>query len=160
MRSTVWWGAFCISALSGLVLAQSAPAAEIKASGSVSYVTVSSEADELADGRTLVRSTSKGIVRADDPTVSVHLSSQDCSGTDLIAAEGNFVLGQGYCDGVDKDGDVWWIWWRNSEQENVWGFLGGTGKYEGIEGGGTTAIETRLPDGRMSIRWQGTWQTK
>jgi hypothetical protein len=128
-------------------------------SGTVTYIPASMENVERPDGTIFQRSHLKGVVVATDAAVPFHLSNQDCVGGNIIGADGALLDGHGYCDGVDADGDVWWIWWHNSVDENVWGFMGGTGKYEGIEGGGTTQVQSQSADGRMVITWEGTWQT-
>ena len=77
----------------------------------------------------------------------------------MIAADGS-TNGHGYCDAVDADGDRWWIWWNNTPESNKWGFIGGTGKYEGITGGGTTESLAQMADGRAAITWDGHWTMK
>jgi hypothetical protein len=77
----------------------------------------------------------------------------------LISADGS-TDGHGYCDAVDADGDRWWIWWNNTPESNRWGFIGGTGKYEGIKGGGTTTPLAQMADGRAAITWNGSWTMK
>jgi len=134
-------------------------AAEVKAAGSATYITVSSESTPHGE-MTLEREHSKTVILADDPNAPIHLSTQDCSGTNLIGADGVPIVASGYCDGADKDGDIWWIWFHNSAAGNKWGFLGGTGKFEGVTGGGTTEQQVFMPDGRLVIRWEGTWEMK
>ncbi len=147
-------------ALACLLPSSFAQAAEQKGSGTVTYVPVVSGASELADGRTVVRSGSKGIILSDDESIPFHLAGESCGGTTIISADGTRTWGSGYCDAIDKDGDAWWIWWRIEGDGSTWGFLEGTGKYEGITGGGTTKTLVRLPDGRQTIHWEGTWQVK
>jgi hypothetical protein len=38
--------------------------------------------------------------------------------------------------------------------------MGGTGKYEGITGGGTTTPLAQMADGRTAITWDGHWTMK
>ncbi len=147
----------------GALAAAPAPMAQaqtVTGSGWVTYVPHSTETLVLPDGNTLERSHLKGVVIAADPEVPFHLSSQDCSGTNVLGSDGAPLLGSGYCEGVDRDGDVWWIWWRNAPDGDTWGFTAGTGKYEGIEGGGTTQPQFQGSDGRFVISWEGTWQMK
>lgn len=158
MKRILWVSS--VGALVSLAVSSSIQAAEVKGSGSLIYVPVASETSKLPDGRIVQRSHIKGIVRADDTNVSFHLASEDCSGTTVIAADGNTAVGNGYCDAVDKDGDVWWLSWHSGPDGDTWAFIGGTGKYEGIKGGGTTKLEIRWPDGRLAMRWDGTWQMK
>lgn len=49
---------------------------------------------------------------------------------------------------------------HNGPDGNTWGFTGGTGKYEGITGGGTTTTLAQMADGRTAITWDGTWTMK
>ena len=130
-------------------------AAEFTGSGDLTYITVDSETHERADGTVIARNHSKSVIRADDPSVPFHLATQDCIGTTVIRTDGG-QAGSGYCDAVDKDGDVWWIWWRSNRNGSTWSFIDGTGKYEGIKGGGTTSIEAAYPDGRMAMTWNGS----
>jgi len=55
----------------------------------------------------------------------------------------------GSWDAIDKDGDIWWLWWSDSAAGNPWGVISGTGKYEGMTGGGTTVTDVQLPDGSV-----------
>ncbi len=132
----------------------------MRGSGTVTYVPDAMEMVELSDGTMLQRSYLRGVVLASDPSVPFHLSAQDCPGSSIVSAEGQVISGYGYCEGTDRDGDMWWIWWKNSPTENTWGFMGGRGKYAGIEGGGTTAVQSQYPDGRLVISWNGSWRMK
>ena len=128
-------------------------------SGTVTYGPSEPEVRELPDGRTLLRVPFKGIILSDDGTGPFHLSSQDCQGTVILAADGSQEIGRGYCDAVDADGDVWWLSWMNRGDERSCQILGGTGKFVGLEGGGTTTeLLPQLPDGRQTISWEGSWQ--
>ncbi len=151
-------------ALAGIVVscllgASLAAAQEVKGKGHVVYVPHSTETFKLADGTPAMRMQSKGVVLAADPATSIHLSTQDCSGTYVMNVDGTMRTASGYCDGIDKDGHVWWIWWKGNQAGSNWGFLGGTGKYEGIKGGGTTKTEMQAADGRLVISWEGNWTT-
>ncbi len=143
----------------GGLAAAPATAGEETSSGTVTYVPVDMEMMEMPDGSMMQRSHIKGIVLANDSSSSIHLASQDCFGTTVIAADGT-ATGNGYCDGVDADGDLWWIWWHNSPEKNIWGFMGGTGKFMGVKGEGTTTPMVQMADGRTAISWNGTWTMK
>ncbi len=140
-------------------LAAPAMAGEEKGGGTVTYAPAEVSNTQLPDGGMMQRSHIMGIVLADDASNSIHLASQDCFGTTVIAADGS-ANGHGYCDAVDADGDRWWIWWNNTPEGNKWGFIGGTGKYEGITGGGTTEALAQMADGRTAITWDGHWIMK
>jgi hypothetical protein len=133
-----------------------AQAAEVKVDATITLVTVSNETSTLNDGRTVMRIHQKGIIRASDPTSPFNLSPQDCFGTLVVAKEGSAFEGAGSCDAIDKDGDIWWLWWSDSKAGSPWSVIRGTGKYEGMTGGGTTVTDVQLPDGRSSITVTGT----
>jgi hypothetical protein len=156
MRSALVCGvaAFVLLAAGFATTAQ----AQQTGSGTATYVPAKIKKMELPDGTMLERSHLRTVVVADDPAVPFHMSTQDCLGTNILDAEGNLLTGRGYCDGVDGDGDVWWIWWNNGPTGGDWGFMGGTGKYEGITGGGTTTFEGATPDSRLVITWEGSWE--
>lgn len=154
MRTRRVTGALSAAALAAVSLAQPTAAKDVEISGSATYIPTVIERVEREDGSILERSHLRTVVLCDDPGVPLHNSPQDCMGTTLVLADGT-MMARGYCDGVDLDGDVWWIWWQNLPDANTWGFMGGTGKYENVSGNGTTE-PTMLPNGRMSVRWQGT----
>ena len=134
--------------------------AQTEGTGTVTLIPYWSESVPLPDGTMLMRDHSRGVVLADDPaSVAFHMSAQDCRGTSIMSADGELLKGHGYCDSVDGDGHVYWIWYENTPGVNTWGFMDGTGKYEGMEGGGTVE-PTVLPDGRVVITWKGSWTTK
>jgi len=130
-------------------------AKEWQDSGTGSYVPVSSDSVKLANGNTVVHQTSKGIVLSNDSKSIINLVTQDAGGSSVTDADGNLVEAHGYADGVDRDGDTFWIWWKNSPEGNTWGYVGGTGKFKGIKGGGTTKLLASFPDGRWTISWEG-----
>lgn len=153
------WTLFAIFGLIIGSLATPAWSGEETASGTVTYAPASLDTVETADGGMVQRSHIMGIVLCDDPSASIHLASQDCFGTTVVSADGT-VVGNGYCDAVDAEGDRWWIWWHNGPKGNTWGFMGGTGKYDGIKGGGTTTNLVQMADGRSAINWEGHWTIK
>ena len=153
------WTALAICGIVFGLLAAPAEAGEEKGSGTATYAPAAVETVQLANGSSVQRSHIKGIVLASDPSNSLHLASQDCFGTTLIAADGT-AIGNGYCDAVDADGDRWWLSWHNGPDGNTWEFTGGTGKYEGIKGGGSTKSLAQMADGRSAITWNGSWTTR
>ena len=158
MKTRAWMTVLICGVVFGS-LGAPAEAGEESGSGTVTYAPAAVDNTQLPDGGMMQRSHIMGIVLADDPSNSIHLASQDCFGTTLIAADGT-ANGHGYCDAVDTDGDRWWIWWNNTPESNKWGFIGGTGKYEGIKGGGTTTPLAQMADGRSAITWNGHWTMK
>ena len=136
-----------------------ANAADVKVTGTVTYVIVSEESTKLSDGRTIMHSHDKGVVISDDPQSPIHLALEDCFDTVVLGADGSLESGAGYCDTFDKDGDGYWFTWTATETGTLWNVYHGTGKYEGMTGGGSSTTELMLPD-RFSVTFEGTVTTK
>ncbi|KPK62595.1 MAG: hypothetical protein AMS21_07385 [Gemmatimonas sp. SG8_38_2] len=151
---TVATALFCLGA------AAEAQAQSMSGGGLALYVPQAAESYQLPDGRTVQPLNLVGFVTANDPENPLHMMNQNCAGTTIVAPEGETMDGHGHCVGIDSEGDVAWLWWSSAEVGNTWGFLGGTGKFEGIEGGGTTAPGPIWPDGKYIITWEGTWEMK
>ena len=64
--------------------------------------------------------------------------------------------GAGYCDIIDPEGNVAFLWYRNDGTIRTWGFLGGTGRFDGVAGGSTTAVLGGTADGRVVLRWRAS----
>lgn len=144
----------------GIALAEPAMAKDYTGSGTATYIPVSAATRELPNGNHIRRVHSKSIIVADDEEIPFHLASQDCLGTYVLTPEGEIITGKGYCDAVDQDGDVWWLWWQSEEESGEWGILEGTGKYAGMVGSGTTTPIASHDDGRFAVRWKGSWVMK
>lgn len=114
----------------------------------------------LPDGRTVTRQVSKGTAIADDPNTPLSLASQNCMFTTVTAADGKTFSSGGLCDGIDKDGDVYWAIGKADQNGSKWHYLGGTGKFEGLEGGGTYQLALEWPDGKVLATWEGTGTMK
>ncbi|WP_224404552.1 hypothetical protein [Afifella sp. IM 167] len=114
----------------------------------------------LSDGSRLVAIAQKGIMQDDDPSSPLHMSSQDCAGTVLVPKTGGEPFGAGSCTASDRDGDIWWLWWTSKGGTGgQWGAIAGTGKYEGLSGGGEVAYTLNLSD-RTAIRYTGSLNLK
>ena len=136
-------------------------AQEVKASGVNMFVPKVAESFPLADGTTANRMTFTGFIRTDDPANPLGLASMTCSGTSIVRKDQTEVRSAGTCDSVDKDGDVAFYWWRHDEKTGGhWGFLGGTGKWTNVEGGGTYEPAYQWKDGRVGDTWKGSWRMK
>ncbi len=147
--------------LAGLTLiAVPSSAQEIKGSGRNMFVPEVVETFTLSDGTTVNRVSFKGFINADDPSNPLREASMVCSGTAVVAKDGAPIRSAGTCDSVDGDGDVAFYWWRSDASGGRWGFMGGTGKWTTVEGGGTYAPSTQYKDGRQTNTWKGTWKAK
>jgi len=137
-----------------------AQAAEVSASGKNMFVNKVLESVKLADGTTAIRVLSDGFMSTEDAGNPLSLASMNCSGTTVRRGEAT-VSGAGSCESLDLDGDVAFYWWRYDEKAGGrWGFLGGTGKWSGVEGGGTYTPAFAWKDGKNGNTWKGTWKTK
>ena len=132
-------------------------AQEISGGGYAAYMQTGANSVDLADGGTRVDQTLDGYVMTDDPDNPFHLTAQDCASTNLMNADGSLQRSSGYCASRDSEGDMYWIWFWNAPEESQWGLIGGTGKFEGITGGGTSEAVAADPDGRFVVLWEGTW---
>ena len=149
--------------LVGLALfAPALSAQEVKASGTNMFVVPKVvETFTLTDGTTVSRVQQSGFITADDPSNPLRQASMTCSGTVVVAKDGKPIRSAGTCDSVDSQGDVAFYWWRSDEKNGGrWGFLGGTGKWVTVEGGGTYEPTPGWKDGRQGNNWKGTWKTK
>jgi hypothetical protein len=129
---------------------------QVSAKGKFTF-SASSESVSLPGGRTLQRAVSNGFILTDDPSSPLDQSAATCYGATIVSASGEPGAGSGHCEAIDKDGDVWMLWFRNDAHGGPWGYINGTGKFEGIEGGGTWAEGPQWPDGRGINTWETTY---
>ena len=145
----------CVLGVAGSVAAQTY---ELK--GHSTWAPESVSTITLEDGRTVTRQILKGTAINDDPNTPLSWASQDCMFTTVTAADGKSFSSGGSCDGIDKDGDVYWAYGKADENGGKWWYLGGTGKFEGLEGGGTYQLALQWPDGKVLATWDGTATVK
>jgi hypothetical protein len=137
--------------------APGSPAQERSDSGDFAFLTTSSEEMPLSDGNVLMRVVQSGMVFADDSTSPLDRSATTCSGSMVMDTSARATVISGHCDMVDTDGDVWTIWYAGDQDGGDWGFMGGTGKFEGVEGRGIFSAEFQWSDGRGINSWEGTY---
>ena len=140
-----------------LALAPGSPAQENSHSGDFAFTTTASEEMPLSDGHVLMRVVQSGMIFADDPASPIDRTATTCSGSMVMDASARATVISGHCDGVDAGGDVWTIWYAGDQDGGDWGYMGGTGKFEGIKGGGTFSAEAQWSDGRGINAWEGTY---
>jgi hypothetical protein len=131
-----------------------------KGEGQAFYEPTVLETTELADGRVISRVSVSGFVVASNPNSPFHMVNQRCSGTNIFAVGQSEPTAFGYCEGLDRNGDMFFISWANGPGGNTWQLLGGTGKFAGISGGGTTKTVFTWADGKYVINWDATWTIK
>ncbi len=111
---------------------------------------------DLPDGNMLVHAMSSGFSWTNEDNVVGGNGSLECSGFTTVSPDGVQLDGSGTCEGLDTDGDVWRLWWSGGT-EGEFGFTGGSGKYAGINGGGTWKLQSQFADGKAMNEWDGTW---
>ena len=147
---------FLTLALIAFLLAPAANAQERQISGYAAYIPGHSNTVTLADGRSLVENTIHSVLIEDDPQSPTHLMAQDCGGTNVLGSDGTPIQIVGSCTAIDADGDLFYISYQNTPEGGTWRYMGGTGKFDGVEGDGTTELVAMGPDGRLTIRYEGT----
>lgn len=145
-----------VSAFAIVVPWASAMADEVTVSGSATYIQNWGETVMLNDGGRLERIHLKTIIHDDNDDSPINMNTQDCTGTAIYDAGGAFVMNSGHCQATDLDGDHWSMWYHHTPNGNTWGVIGGTGKFAGLTGGGTTVVETAHADGRIFLTYEGT----
>ena len=142
-----------------LLLAFSVPAsAQTTGGGNGFYAVESMEQTELPNGSMAVKVHQKGFVTGNTASNPFGTSIQDCTGSGTVGTDGSQGMTYGYCAGIDRFGDVFFIWWNTDGKDGNWGLMGGTGKFDGMTATGTTRQLTEWSDGRNIISWEGTWQ--
>jgi len=117
---------------------------------------------ELANGLKLVVNTQVGVLIGEDPAVSSprsYVTSYDKGTT--VWNRGERLADVMLLEDTDSDGDMVWlvhVWWY-ARGRGLYKFVGGTGKWEGIRGEGTTlpALMKRTDDYhflRSGIHWR------
>ena len=89
-----------------------------------------------------------------------HGATQQCLATIIQNADGSTVEGHGACDGIDPDGDVWWLSFEvEGDSPFRWAITGGTGKYDGLAMSGVNTIIAEHADGIVLGRFEGNHAT-
>lgn len=145
------------AALVGVMAAGTVVRAELKKgkiTGHDLMVPITVDSAKLANGMTVRHTNQKGFTTGNEPGNPFDGACQDCFFSDVLAADGSVVSSTAHCQGVDRDGDTWSV--VTGAKEGTWVFVGGTGKFKGIEGGGTYKIDKEWPDGRALGSWEGS----
>ena len=153
--------AIAAAAVLALIATSGAAAArEVKGDGTATYAIRTIANQNLGAGRKLRQSHLKGVLVAADRHHPFNLSTQDCNDAALIDKDGTPLRDYGVCTAVDKDGDVWWLKYGSKAGTGSWQVIGGTGKYQGMKGGGTTHNLLATRDGRLTIEWTSAVEMK
>lgn len=82
------------------------------------------------------------------------------SGTTVLGADGALAQNVGSSTGIDADGALLHLSYFNSPTESTYPFTGGTGKFAGAKGSGTSEVAAVGPDGRLAIRHDAALRTR
>jgi hypothetical protein len=115
---------------------------------------------ELEEGHIVVLVNTKGVTLTDDPSHPLNMTAVDCKGIYEEFFDGKYN-GNGYCINTDADGDKLVSRWSEDSEKDPQSWYevaGGTGKFEGAKGEGTSTLTevSGGPQGRHVGRWQGT----
>lgn len=139
-------------ACGSILLATAAPAEAVK--GSNVLEVASQTISELGNGLIATQAVQIGAAIAESADDIFAGAKFHCIGTVVSDAEGTVSSNRGICLNTHANGELTWLWYNGpSDLKGDWGFLDGTGAYEGIEGTGTFWGET---PGNSS--YEGTWQ--
>lgn len=152
----------CVVSLVVLLMCGGAAAgAKYDCNGTTPRSVVEEDVQVLPDGRTLARNKQIGFTFDKDPNNPVHGAASTCMGSVVSEAEGGNWSGSGICEEIDSDMDVIWSWWEGNQDGGTWGYIRGTGKFEGVTGGGTWKMPTQIfPDGRAVGSFTGTMELR
>jgi hypothetical protein len=109
---------------------------------------------EPEKGHKLADAAMRCVLIHDDPTVAK--TTEECAGKYEYMPDGSWK-GSGTCTDTYKGGDKVYVTWEEGShlKEYVYKKTGGTGKYEGVSGGGTYMYEN-LTDTILAGRVKGT----
>ena len=145
-----------VAAVSILLLSVGSTMAEkFSAKGKTLYVRVSEEDRELPDGRIVRTTVDTGHFMFADGSPG---RSETCHTTTILQPGRTAGKGGGHCRTVDVDGDSTWSWLKINPGGNQWGYIQGTGKFEGITGEGTSKRVKRWPDGNFVVEWEISYE--
>ena len=113
----------------------------------------------LKNGLSVTRVASNIGLSSDAHEGLFHGATQQCLATIVSGADGSVIEGHGSCDGIDPDGDVWWISLSiGGDGPYHWSITGGTGKYKGLAMSGVSNVVAEHDDGIVVFRFEGNYE--
>lgn len=114
----------------------------------------------LSNGQTATRIHYHVGIVTDAQEGMFHGGTQQCLATIISDANGSLIEGHGACDGIDPDGDVWWIAIDMASNAPIrWTITAGTGKYQGLAMSGINTAIAEYADGITLGRFEGNFVT-
>jgi hypothetical protein len=120
------------------------------------FVVRDNHLSELEEGHIVVLVNTKGITMTDDASHPLNMTAVDCKGIFDEFSDGSYK-GNGYCIGTDREGHkLISRWSENSDTaESRYEVTGGTGKFEGAKGEGTSTLTEVSPGRRVGTSCGG-----
>ncbi len=144
------------AALSLLVVGTANAAEPEKDTGAMACVTDKWDTTEPEKGHKLVDAAMRCVLIPDDAEKSP--ISEDCGGKYEYMPDQSWK-GNGTCTDHYPGGDIYLTWQEGSDlKEYTYTKTGGTGKYVGVKGGGSTYMYQSLSDTLSGGRYKGTIQ--
>lgn len=112
----------------------------------VQYYTINPAVHVFKSGSAVIHWKGQAIMAMKDPNSIFQNLRLECAGVIDSRKEGVWKA-DGYCDHIDRDGDIWvGHWWGdNTMPAGKFEVIHGTGKYEGATGGGTAKYTELKP---------------
>jgi hypothetical protein len=140
--------------LASLSCTSSAVAADVTGYTSGTQKVISSI--PLGNGLTAVRVLYLVGIVTDAQEGLFHGATQQCLATVIQNEDGSVVEGHGACDGIDPEGDIWWLSISMEGDSPIqWAVTAGTGKYEGLVTTGFNTAIAQHADGMILGRFEG-----
>ncbi len=121
-----------------LLMTGSGAANSVKESGVITCVTDKWNESEPEKGRKLAEYAGRCAFVPSDPAAPK--ATEDCVGLWESMADGGWK-GAGTCIHTYKGGDKWFLKWEQVKEDGSITITGGTGKFDGVKGGGTFKLE-------------------
>ena len=122
---------------------------------------INEEILEQKNGLVLISNNQRGVFISENPDSPFHDAIWLASGTTVKHADGKTLGDIMISECIDPDGDVVWVvhtWWY-AEGGGLYKIIGGTGKWEGIQGEGKTlGMKGKRADGHFMLNAEVYWK--
>lgn len=116
----------------------------------------------LDSGYQLVVSTQQGVLLSENADSPRHHATCYDRGTTILSSDGDVLGDVMLLEDTDAAGNITWLyheWWYTGS--GIYRFIGGTGKFDGIEGSGDTlGMVAERADDHYMPSWELRWKIK
>ena len=119
------------------------------------------EAKTLANGTVLSHNHQAGVIISEHADSPRHWATGLDHGTTIKTTDGQAVGDAVLIRNIDADGNISWLahWWWYGKGAGSYRFMGGTGKWKGIDGAGRTLGMLReRNDDHFMLNWEFRWR--